>query len=150
MKCLQGASVSRQHETPHVPVPQMSCPVRPCPCLPVFGLLASRFCSICRDSIRFSTSLPSLYAAPLCHNAAHLPWLLRRAAVLLLGRPAWDASLGKRGQRKQVRLVQRGVDGSDLPNTVWTPEHHALAEGVPGTLRGAQLRLQHGNDAGPG
>ena len=32
MKCLQGASVSRQHDTPHVPVPQMSCPVRPCPC----------------------------------------------------------------------------------------------------------------------
>ena len=117
--------------------------------LPVFGLLASRFCSICRDSIRSPTSLPSLYAAPLCH-AAHLPWLLRRAAVLLLGRPAWDASSGKPGKRQQVRLLQRGVDGSDLPNTVWTPEHQALAEGVPGTLRGAQLRLQHGHDAGPG
>ena len=86
--------------------------------LPVFGLLASRFCSIDRDSIRSPTSLPSLYAAPPSH-AVHLPWLLHRAAVLLLGRPAWDASLGKRGKRKQVRLLQRGVDGSDLPNAVY-------------------------------
>ena len=150
MKCLQGASVSRQHDTPHVPVPQMSCPVRPCPCCQCLAcslLGSAAFVAIA--SIRSPTSLPSLYAAPLCH-AAHLPWLLRRAAVLLLGCPAWDASSGKPGKRKQVRLLQRGVDGSDLPNTVWTPEHHALAEGVPGTLRGAQLRLQHGNDAGPG